>query len=188
MEQTKLFEYVKELVGRVEKLENENIQLRDILMNSDKSALSFTDRIPTITFHEWIDSLDIVKGLRVVFDTGLVDGINKLLEKGMILMENDNRVLPIHCFKRKPNTFYIYDDGKWIQLSILQLDKWIEYIAQKFLAEFKNWCETNELLLSTNEQAKEAYFVYFQNVLGGKRIDDIRNSKVRQFIYNKVRK
>lgn len=195
-----LFSYVKELSVRVIKLEKENAQLKQFASKQRKriDVLDWLnnryDCIPEIDFASWMTSVPVQSYLDQVFEYDLLTALLKCFDN---CFENSDK-LPIRAFSQKINIFYVYDkNGQgsidqeqkqgWYQISNKQLDKWFSFIAQKLVAEFKNWYELNKARIDSDEQAKEQYYDNFQKVLGGKMSDCTRNHRLRQALYTKLK-
>jgi hypothetical protein len=97
----------------------------------------------------------------------------------------------------KQNGFYIYDEMtddesetklKWIWIQGSDFDKWLNYISQSFLIEFKKWCDEHKKDIDTNEVMKEKYYSNFQKVLGNSKLSvDVRNQRIRQQLFHKIK-
>jgi hypothetical protein len=199
-----LFNYVKEMSIRMDKLEKDNARLRVFAVQQRKkiNILEWlnekTRTCPAIDFASWVNALPIEQKLNTVFANDLLTGILRSLETGVDNISIDNTEnLPICAFTQKANIFYIYDkdpdaDGKetvykWQQFTNKQLDRWLNFIGQKFSFAFKNWCDENKAAIDTNEDMMEQYYSNFQKVLGGKMSDDTRNHRIRQHMFGKIK-
>ena len=77
---------------------------------------------------------------------------------------------------------------KWILIQGNEFDKWLNYISQSFLIEFKKWCDENKNEIDNNEIMKEIYFSNFQKVLGNSKLSvDVRNQRIRQQLFQKIK-
>ena len=193
---TELFSFVKELVVRIDKLEKENAQLKHIVTIS-KRKLGFTDWLnhhnkPCVTFTKWLSEIPYHIYLNDIFNNDLISGIVLSLQH-----KNTGVGYPIYAFVEKQNCFYIYDEVldsdnerklKWILIQGNDFDKWLNYISQSFLIEFKKWCDENKNEIDNNEIMKEIYFSNFQKVLGNSKLSvDIRNQRIRQQLFQKIK-
>lgn len=197
-----IFGYVKELSVRINKLEQENIALKEIIQK-EKKKINVIDWLntksnikPRLTFTDWILAFPINNHLQSVFNSDLMFGIIQTLEVGVDELHIKNtELIPIQAFAHKPNAFYIYDyenkasdEIKWILLSNQLMDKWLNCIAHRFLIEFQKWCDIHEVEIQNNEKMKDTYVNYYQKVLGGTKMnDDTRNLRIRQNIYNSLK-
>ena len=113
-----LYQLIIQLQQRVTCLENENSNLKKHSHKS-KNNCFFMEEAPDITFNEWFKTIlqEVPNHLQLVFEKDLMVGIQTLLNKCILETEQ----IPICCFDRKPNIFYIYneEDGqkKWITLT-----------------------------------------------------------------------
>lgn len=166
---------------------------------------------PPITFCEWIENLNYKKYIENIFQNDLLTGIIDLLENGVNLsnikntyssynpMYNsisiiDSQYLPLRAYNQKQNLFYYYEidtnDGKlkWMLLTNDDLNGWLNYIAQKFLVEFKNWFKENENSIKTIERMSEKYVEYLQKTLGGQKMtNEGRNNRIKQHIFKNIK-
>jgi hypothetical protein len=194
-----LFGYVKELSLRVQNLEKENAVLKQFASRQKKriDILDWLnnryDCIPVVDFSTWFTEINVGLYLEQVFEYDLLTALIKCFDA---YFENPDN-LPIRAFQQKNNTFYVYDkcinevDGtsihKWTLISNKQLNKWLNYLAQKFVSEFKTWNDLNKEAIDKDENMKERYYDYFQKVLGGKMSDETRNQRLRQAIYGSLK-
>jgi hypothetical protein len=190
-----LFEYMKELSVRVQKLEKENAVLKQFASRQKKKVdvLEWLnnryDYVPDVDFTTWMTELPIDHYLNDVFEFDLLTALIKCFDT---CFENLDK-LPIRAFQQKANAFYVYDkciesgDKKWILINNKQINKWLNYLAQKFVNVFKTWHDTNKEAIDRDETMKEQYYDYFQKVLGGKMSDDVRNQRLRQAVFGKLK-
>jgi len=183
-----LFQLVKHLSFRLDKLEKENQMLRQ-RQNKKKNVLEWlnngTEEKPIITFERWLVD-EIQPGISALLDTvfkkDLVSGVSSLFQN--YFENNRNNKYPICCFTDKQTTFYVYDkvdsDIKWKPITKDILDKYIEHICHQFVIVFlKEWCEPNQELIATKEKYKEMYAEYYQKILGGTTSKEIQYSKIK---------
>ena len=195
-----LFSFVKELVVRIDVLEKENAKLKQFT-NINKRKMDFADWLnnhnkPTITFTKWLTEIPYYQFLDDIFKNDLISGSLTSLQNG-----NGCSNKPIYAFIQKPNVFYVYDeimddgdgDGdkrtlQWIMITGNEFDKWLNYISQSFLIEFKKWCDEHKNEIDNNEIMKEQYFSNFQKVLGNSKMGvDVRNQRIRQQYFNIIK-
>lgn len=197
-----LFSFVKELVVRIDKLEKENAKLKQFT-NINKRKLQVVEWLnyhnkPNITFTNWLSEIPYHHYLNNVFNGDLIIGsVDCLLHK-----PSNSVIYPICSFVEKPNAFYLYDEIidndsidnnkkslKWIKIEGNEFDKWLKYISQTFLNEFKKWCDTHKNEIDNNETMKETYFSNFQKVIGNSKItEEVRNQRIRQQLFTKIKK
>ena len=77
---------IRELKARVEKLEKENVELKDILKSNNKNN-KFLQNImerpsPSIDYNDWVEYLlnNVDSYLNTVFENDLITGIESLLK------------------------------------------------------------------------------------------------------------
>lgn len=189
---SELFSFVKELVVRIDKLEKENTQLKHMASIS-KRKLGFIDWLnyrnkPCVTFTKWLSEIPYYNYLNDIFNNDLISGM-------VLSLQYKNSGYPLYAFSEKQNCFYIYDEVadnetklQWILIQGNDFDKWLNYISQSFLIEFKKWCDEHKNEIDNDEKMKETYFSNFQKVLGNSKLSvDVRNQRIRQQLFNKIK-
>ena len=194
-----IFQLVKYLSMRVDKLEKENQQLKQ-QQNKKINILEWlnkSDNKPTILFEVWlIDTIQpkIIDTLETVFHNDLTTAIIKLFND--CIERNDSEHIPICSFAKKKSQIYVYDkdreddnDIKWIALTNKEIDKYIDYTSNQYISVFINdWYKPNQKNIEESEKYKNLYAEYYQKVLGGTVSKEIRNTKIKKFIYNKLKR
>lgn len=194
-----IFQLVKHLSIRVDKLEKENQQLKQ-QQNKKINILEWlnkSDNRPIITFEVWIiDTIlpKIIDTLETVFHNDLINAVIKLFND--CIDQNDSEQLPICSFAKKISQIYVYDkdrdndnDVKWIALTNKEIDKYIDYISNQYITVFINdWYKPNQRNIEESEKYKNLYAEYYQKILGGTISKETRNAKIKKFIYNKLKK
>jgi len=180
---------LQSLSNRVENLENENRELKDLLGNTRSTAaikkiinLVESLPIPPISFDKWADQtlLLVENKLEIVFKEDLLTGINSVINDSI----NDSGELPIAVFNRRPNNYYYYQDDSWKPLEMSVINHFIGRIAYRFLVEFKRcWYVPNLDNINKREDYKIMYNSYYMNILGGKMTDESRNKRVKNTLY-----
>jgi hypothetical protein len=193
---SELFSFVKELVIRVDKLEKENVQLKHMATLS-KRKLGFSDWLnyhnkPYVTFTQWLSEIPYHIYLNDIFNNDLISATLLSLQ-----YKNSEGGYPVYAFVEKQNCFYIYDEimdtnnekkTQWILIQGNDFDKWLNYISQSFLIEFKKWCDEHKNEIDNNEIMKETYYSNFQKVLGNSKLSvDVRNQRIRQQLFQKIK-
>ena len=186
-----MFSLIQELSIRITKLEKENSQLK----GSIKRKLKFNDILnqaakPDFNYNAWIDMLldNVDKHLQTVFNVDLLTATNELFNN---FIDLHNEKLPLRAYDIKPNVFYIYDiDNTWTPILNTDFDKLLARISHRFLVEFNRcWCIVNREKIETLDSYKELYIDYYRKILGGEKItDESRYSRIRHYIYGKIKK
>ena len=179
---------IQSLSNRVDNLENENRELKDLLGNTKNTAIKKLINqgeslpIPPISFDKWADqTLALVENkLEIVFEKDLLTGINSVINDSI----NESGELPIAVFNRRPNNYYYYQDDSWKPLELSVIDHFIGRIAYRFLVEFKRcWYVPNLDNINKREDYKTMYNSYYMNILGGRMTDESRNKRVKNTLY-----
>ena len=197
-----LFAYIKELSVRVGKLEKENTVLKQQLNIEKKKVdigvwLNSLPNKPSITFTKWILDIPYHKYLNHIFMKDMEYAIQSCLEKGSNdISINDKEFSPIYATNQKKNMFYVYDeiqiDGKkmpqWCLITGKDMDKWLNYISQALLIEFKKWCDEHQREINNNDDMNQKYISNFKKIIGScKNADEIRNHNIRKYLFNKIK-
>jgi hypothetical protein len=195
--QFEMYQLIKNLSYRIDKLEKENQYLKrreskkiNLLewLNDDR-----TDK-PLITFDLWLtEELGelIPTVLDEVYKNGLVSGITKLIEEYMI--NSSGLKHPICSFNKSPNIIYIFDKSAtdknmWKQLSTSGLDIYIEYLCNRFITAFsEHWFEPNREKIKNREKYKETYVNYYQKILASSLTKEARCNQIRQIFMNNIK-
>ena len=190
-----LFQIVKHLSIRLDKLEKENQALRQ-RQNKKKNVLEWlntnAEQKPIFTFEKWlVDEIQphVSSMLETVFAHDLITGVVGLFQN--YFATNSESVLPICCFANKGSSFYMYEKSKkddthigWVSIPSNTMDKYIEHICQQFIVTFlKDWCEPNHELITTKEKYKDMYAEYYQKILGGTISKELRYSKIKSSLH-----
>jgi len=196
-----LFGFMKELVIRVDKLEKENEKLKQYAYH-EKRKIDILHWLsshcnPSVPFHNWITSFPFEKHLQTIFDSNLYNAIIKCFEESFHkdIIEN----LPIIAFSNKINTIYIYDKViensvityKWYIMNDSLLNKWLQYIEKQFIIEFKKWCDEHPEFIDSSHENDHKFQIYisnYQKILGGNMSTETRNHRIKQYLYNKLKK
>jgi len=183
-EYTTLFTMIQDLSQRIDLLEKENQELKQLVGKDSnlfkKRIVNMSDTlpIPQNSFEEWAEkTLSLVGSqLNTVFQEDLLTGINAVINHSVSQCD----VLPIAVFDRKPNNYYYYDNDSWKPLEISGLNHFIGRIAYRFLVEFKTgWYTPNIKNIQERDDYKVMYNSYYMNILGSNRMtDESRNQRV----------
>lgn len=167
--QRELYQLVKELAYKCDKLEKKIEQLETTNRNANRKQITeyLQDYIPENTAYQWAHQIDIQeKHLKIVFENTIVEGMKQVIE------DHTSIHSPFCSFYQKNNTLYIYnneieeDESKWHAATNKELDKIISILSYKFLKAFVEWKQKNECpmlvydseidnTLSTSEQEIE---------------------------------
>lgn len=193
---------VRELQLRLDKLEKENNDLKEIIKvtnfreKNNKILQHIRERpSPSIYFHDWIDYLsnNVEFYLDTVFENDLITAIDALLKDSIDKFAN----LPIVAFHRKPNLFYYYKtdekicdgEGSWEILDNSEFTKILSKIDYWFLCKFNScWYQVNVQNIKNSEEYKNKYDSYYLKILGGARIsNEKRYLRIQQNFYKLIR-
>ena len=194
-----LFQLVKHLSLRMDKLEKEN-QLLTQRNNKKVNVLEWLNQKtnkPIMGFERWIvDNIQplITNTLEDAFRGDLTRAVCKLFDN--YFTDNEQENVPICSFTKKNAPFYIYDKSKdddsemkWTILTNNKMDKYIEHICKQNVNAFiKDWYEPNQTRIESSEKYKDLYAEYYKKILGGGLSKDQRCTKIRNSIYNKIKR
>lgn len=144
---TKYIETTKKRINILEWL-NENIDLE-------------------IDYDDWLKSVIVSQDdLQTVFQSGIVDGINKILLHNLPCEKES--IHPIKCFQQKPNTFYVYKDASWNVMDTKEINRLFTRIDQKLFKQFILWKEENKFKIENDDSFHQnVYLVNMHMILGG---------------------
>lgn len=184
-----LVNMVNDLTCRMDKLEQENTELRKKL-STRKSESTINELLesyppPSISLKDWVESLlsQVPIHLEVVFNDSLLDGINSIFKDNI-------ETLPIIAFKKKSGAFYYYDDIKgWTLLDTSEFDNIVGRISYRFLVSFnRDWYQPNLENIKNSEEYKNMYNSYYMKILGGTKMsDESRQNHVRNAFYKLIK-
>lgn len=192
--QKEMYQLLKHMMVRIDKLEKENKQLKQI-QKQKLQILEWLNNTPqntlNITFKFWLKTevIPIVHNyLEDVFTNDLITGMKNVFEKTTI----NTNTIPIRCFTNKPNIIYINqiatpnDPPKWKQISPEEMNVYLSAVSHQFLVEFNNrWCVEYAEQIENNEEYKQKYHVYYSKILG--KDDDVRNKRLREYLFKMLK-
>ena len=144
---------------------------------------------PEQSYKEYMTNLVIERSdLKIIFDSGLIDGIDEILKVYMSRQTKEGQIVPFSSFDQKNNTLYVYtENGKWELLSPKDFNTIISRLSQQILQEFGKWKDENEEKLC-DEDFSSIYIQNTKKVIGGDiPIDKIRN-KIQNNLYKYLKK
>ena len=190
-----LFRLVQELSYKIDKIEKENVVLRQRLQQRRKiNILEWLNNRPKeiqpkILFNDLINTYilsNVYKHLEAVYSNNLIIGVINLWKD----VFNSEVVIPLKVFDNRPNMFYIYESdetGKteWIKISTDQIDTQLKHIYKQFIVEFKtHWYNKHVDKINVDEDYTNKYVNYYQKILGGyKNTTEETCKKIRYQIY-----
>ena len=179
-----LFNIVKELIIKYDKLEKDNNNLKKLLYKRQEkiNVIDWLNRnINNITnFNIWYENLLFtMNDLEFIFNKGNIDGLIEILNK--IIIDKDN--IPIKCFENKENTFYIFNNNnKWKIITNEEFNLFIKNLNRKIQILFGIWQENNKHKLE-NEKFAEEYISKMQKILGKNIPFEIEVNKIKNKMY-----
>lgn len=150
---------IQRLMQRIDSLEEEVSCMRK-WVNKNKEKCNIYDWLRKNCFTECNSYLDNITSYRCseadfnYFNKqDIYEGIFMIFKKMFPLEEYEH--FPIKCFQQKPNVFYVFHEGKWIQQTQQNFDNMIIAVHRKLMAYFKNLEKDNKML--SNERSQEIY-------------------------------
>ena len=182
-----LTQIVTELIKSNNKLRNEVAELKR-WVQVKKRKIVIVDWLNenyqiNQNYKEFVNNIVVTPNLlEIIFQTNLIEGIQRIFEEYMNKMEHQK--IPLKSFDQKNNTIYVYNEkSKWEVLSSEDFNNIVSILSKKILVEFKIWQDKNEHQLYTDDFS----VIYIQNtkkVIGG----DIPLEKLRAQIYRNLYK
>lgn len=189
-----MYQLIKHLSYRIDKLEKENLELKRIQerkINMIQWLNAPTTEKPIITFENWLIDILIPKIptiLEDIYKTDLINGIDKLLE---YYLSNNSQLVPICSFKTS-KIIYIFDKNnddviRWKQLSIKELNNYIEFICNQVVSSFNNeWFIPNQNNVTYRDNYKEQYLSYSKKILASNLSKETRLLQIRMIILKHI--
>lgn len=182
-----LYDIVKDLTIKYDKLQRDNDNLKQII-NNRKRKINVIDWLnynckPDECFIDWFSNIELRENqLEYIFDQGNIDGMLTILQELCSLNNN----LPLKCFTQKENTFYVYeknnDKNEWKIISNNELNLFFGSLNKKILSLFKTWQEKNTHKLENDDFAVE-YIQKVRKILGKSESCEIENIKLKNKLY-----
>lgn len=174
-----LFNFVTLLSLKVNKLEEENLKLKQYinskLIKIDPIEWLNENKKPFIDFLYWYKSIDTYSHLLSVLNNSLVYGVVECIS------ENCGIESPFHSFDNKQLKFYTFSNGIWDLLDENKLNSFINFIANQFIVDFNNYLINNEHMIND-----ENYSNYQEKVYGESDIEK-RNNKIKNQLWQKIK-
>jgi len=193
---------ITNLTDRINKLEEQNIELTTKIENiqkSNKIVLNHSSKIiiqhlenrqlPSILYNDWIEySFSLIPSkLETVFENDLLKGVCSVLKDSKDNFESS----PICAYNKKKHIFYYYNNEKeeWEILENKKFDEMIDRICYHFLRVFKKcWYDVNLQKINTQEEYKNMYNSYYMKILGGEKMsNEIFHNRIRKNFYESIK-
>lgn len=192
--QFEMFQLIKHLSCKVDKLEKENEMMKQ-KQNKKINILEWLNKstnIPSITFERWlIEEIQplIPTVMETVYANDIITGINTIIDNYM--STTNGVLLPICSFNNKKGVLYIYESEEigWKQISNIYFERCIEYLCNEFKVIFnETWVKPNETNIFNIERYNDMYVDYHRKLLGGNITKEMKCSRIRSHIYNRMKK
>jgi hypothetical protein len=114
---------------------------------------------------------------------GFVDGISKIIVKGLNELEVDKR--PVHCSDLKREVLYVKDKNKWEKENKERttIKKVIKQVAHKNMKQLPNWIEKNPHYNDYYNAQNDEYLHLINNAIAGSTNEENEN-KYNKIIHN----
>ena len=133
---------------------------------------------------DFANSLQVqLTDLETTGKVGFVDGISKIIVKGLNELEVDKR--PLHCSDLKREVLYVKDENKWEKENKERttIKKVIKQVAHKNIKQLPNWIEKNPHYNDYYNAQNDEYLHLINNVIAGSTNEENEN-KYNQIIHN----
>ena len=133
---------------------------------------------------DFANSLQVqLTDLETTGKVGFVDGISKIIVKGLNELEVDKR--PLHCSDLKREVLYVKDENKWEKENKERttIKKVIKQVAHKNIKQLPNWIEKNPHYNDYYSAQNDDYLHLINNVIAGSTNEENEN-KYNQIIHN----
>jgi hypothetical protein len=169
-----LYLIIKELTYKCNELEKEVKILKTFTStNYKKNILTYlNDKYSTDYSHfsKWINEIEVNQThLNQVFQDDLNQGFKSVMS---IYFKSTTIVpkIPICCFLKKPNQFYIFELDSlksfpvWRKMIKPDFEKLLTHISEQFLLEFIKWQSYNKESIDSSDKLKEDEIHYMMKI------------------------
>jgi len=166
---------------------SKNSNTMNIITNKNKFNLNFFLNETcknAMNIMDFVNSLQVqLTDLETTGKLGFVDGISKIIVKGLNELEIDKR--PVHCSDLKREVLYVKDENKWEKENKehTTIKKVIKQVANKNIKQLPNWIEKNPYYKEYNSAQNDEYLHLINNVIAGSTNEENEN-KYNQIIHN----
>jgi hypothetical protein len=164
--QEAMVHYLFHLTHKYQELEQKMAKLQQSMFPYRRKTIQeILEQLPTPSspFSQWWQSIEITDDvLEMLFKSDLKTGIKQILEP----LLTDLTQIPIRAFSQKPNTFYLYDNEKWSQMTSEEFSKYIHNLEHKFLKKYMVWVNEHREELQATPQGEEKKVRYMAKVNG----------------------
>jgi len=158
---------------------NKTFNLNFFLNETCKDAMNIMD---------FVDSLQIqLSDLESIGELGFVNGLSKLIIKGLNELEENER--PVHCSDLKRETMYIKDENKWEKEDSenTKMKKALRYIARKNTKMIPAWKEKHpDCRFSASHLSDQYNHIILEAMGGSGDNDDEKADKIIKKIAKEV--
>ena len=150
----KLLSLIQDLQKRVEKLEEDNRDLKKWAYREKKkiNVIAWLNEhyLPTKDFPDWVKIIKITEPeLLGVFHQGLARGIFSIIKEKLPL--ENRRHFPIIAFKHQlKSVFYVFENDSWRKIKKGEFKKMVNDIDHELIVAFNAWEREHPELLQTN--------------------------------------
>ena len=158
---------------------NKTFNLNFFLNETCKDAMNIMD---------FVDSLKIqLSDLESIGELGFVNGLSKLIIKGLNELEENER--PVHCSDLKRETMYVKDENKWEKEDSenTKMKKALRYIARKNTKMIPAWKEKHpDCRFSASHLSDQYNHIILESMGGSGDNDDEKANKIIKKIAKEV--
>lgn len=141
--------------------------------------------VPEYEFNCIIDHIHVATDdIEYLLKNTFYDTMNEIFAKTISKYEN----LPITCFGQKANTFYIYRDSHWQELSNQEFIKFMNYVFSKIYKHMVQWYQTNKEEINSNEKTSIEYNKTISKLMAIDFKEDKCLSKAKSVIHAKLKR
>ena len=142
---------VEQLTKRVEKLEDENTNLKKWISKEKKKVSVqqwLTDNWkPSTAYVTWQKNIEVSqRDLDNVFKHGVAIGTFYIIQQYLPL--GHHKTFPIVGFKQRGMVFYIYNEDKWRVMEKDELEGLVRSIDTKLFTSFAEWERANPTIMA----------------------------------------
>lgn len=198
-----MFKIIQGLVVKVDKLENEVVQLRASAGSRKRRDImnwlnSPANPPPLKGFQEWIEAIDVTpEHLTTVFgSTNILSGLKGALTDYCVNPSG----LPVRAFTQKTNTLYVWkqveseegdeesEDHHWVVMDNDTYNRWYDYTKHQFVRIFAKWEMENLTLVRSTDEERNKHNGNMRKIIGcgSNTLEERRRNELRKWIYSLI--
>lgn len=180
-----MFQYIVHLTKKYEKLEQKIKNIERTANYNKKAHINEYLKImrePRITYSEWLKQIEVSQqNLDKLFEHDLKMCIQSIFAD-MLDSASDT---PLHAFKEKQNTIYIYDDI-WRLMTTEEFARLISIVSHRILQKYMCWANENRAYLEENPKNQDLEMIYMSKANGLNCNSEKLTVEIKKWLFLKI--